>query len=637
MLNSTFILSYRSRQKFRIFALTLCCVASWPMMAFGQSSNAEPASSAIIEDANKMAVSGSVQRALEFHPDVRVKMQGLAAAMSDQRSAWGNYLPTVDVNATAGAEFQTHDDRDLYDIFSGDVTVTQMLYRGFRTRNEVERLGHIGVVRYFELLESVNRITYETVVAYEDVIRTRRLLALAEESRELNRRVREQIVSRVNSGAAPRVELEQMNGRLALAESNLLVETANLHDAIVRYRRLTGQMPSETMPLSIFDESIVPTDIQGALYTAYQANPRFQAAVANVSVAAAAADVQRANFHPEVFLRARQNLSRNQGGFDSRINDFGARSGVEVVLSYNLYRGGADSAALSGAIDRVEASRDRREDACLDLRQQTQVQFNDQERLREQLASLQQHRQSADYVRLAYRDQFDIGQRSLMEVLDIETEYLDASRALVNGEHDLNIAVAGTLNNMGTLTAELGVMARSLPTLQSLGLQAPGADSPTMCTQLDPMDAMAFMPAAQTEFELPDFTTQNLPVAEPEPEAEVPLLVLTSTTSFPMGGVDLSASGLEFLAQLAQQLNTMSVIESVLVTGHTDNTGPDRINREISQARAEAAREYLISLGVPADVITAVGQGPDEPVADNATQEGRDANRRIVVEVRGRD
>lgn len=255
-MNSTFNLLCRYIPDIRIVALALVCAAPWPMVAFGQSSSTEPGGSVVVEGANKMAVAGSVQRALEFHPDVRVKMQGLAAAMSDQRSAWGGYLPTVDVNATAGAEFQTDDDRDLYDFFSGDVTVTQMLYRGFRTRNEVERLGHIGVVRYFELLESVNRVAYETVVAYEDVIRTRRMLALAEESRELNRRVREQIVNRVDSGAAPRVELEQMNGRLALAESNWLVETANLHDAIVRYRRLTGQMPGETMPPSIFDESI---------------------------------------------------------------------------------------------------------------------------------------------------------------------------------------------------------------------------------------------------------------------------------------------------------------------------------------------------------------------------------------------
>lgn len=616
-------------------AIVLMCALAFPAMAQAQSVASPDAEASSMAGDNKMAVAESVQRALEFHPDVRVKMHGLAAAMSDRREAWGSYLPTVDFNTSAGIELQTNDDRDLYDIFSSDVTVTQMLYRGFRTRNEVERLGHIGVVRYFELLDSVNRVTYETVVAYEDVIRTRRLLALAEESRELNRRVREQIERRVNSGAAPRVELEQMNGRLALAESNLLVETANLHDAIVRYRRLTGQMPGENMPVSFFDPQIVPDDIRGALYQAYQSNPRFQSAVANVSVAASAAEVQRASFHPEVFLRARQNVSRNQSGFDSRVDDFGARTGVELVLSYNLYRGGADAAALNGALDRVEASRDRREDACLDLRQQTQVQFNDQQRLRDQMASLRQHRSSADYVRLAYRDQFDIGQRSLVEVLDIETEYLEASKALVNGEHDYNIAVAGTLNSMGTLMPELGVMGRTLPTLQGLGLTPPGSDSPVMCTQLDPMDAMAFMPAAQTDFELPDFTTQDMPPAEPE--IDVPVLVLTSTTSFPMGGVELSGAGREFLGQLAQQIITMSVVESVIISGHTDSTGSDRVNREISQARADAAREYMISLGVAAELITAIGFGPDAPVADNATPEGREANRRIMVEVRGLD
>ncbi|MDX9740457.1 MAG: OmpA family protein [Gammaproteobacteria bacterium] len=69
------------------------------------------------------------------------------------------------------------------------------------------------------------------------------------------------------------------------------------------------------------------------------------------------------------------------------------------------------------------------------------------------------------------------------------------------------------------------------------------------------------------------------------------------------------------------------------VGGHSDITGPRDFNLRLSQQRAESVRDYLISKGVAADRLTAVGYGPDRPVADNATPEGRAANRRVELQL----
>jgi OOP family OmpA-OmpF porin len=68
---------------------------------------------------------------------------------------------------------------------------------------------------------------------------------------------------------------------------------------------------------------------------------------------------------------------------------------------------------------------------------------------------------------------------------------------------------------------------------------------------------------------------------------------------------------------------------SVEVAGHTDNTGSAAVNKRISQARADAVRQYLIGKGVPADRLTARGYGESQPVAPNKTAEGRAQNRRV--------
>lgn len=69
----------------------------------------------------------------------------------------------------------------------------------------------------------------------------------------------------------------------------------------------------------------------------------------------------------------------------------------------------------------------------------------------------------------------------------------------------------------------------------------------------------------------------------------------------------------------------------MVVEGHTDSRGPRDFNLELSQRRAEAVRDYLVSKGVPGDLFTVEGLGPDRPVASNATPDGRANNRRVEI------
>jgi len=69
------------------------------------------------------------------------------------------------------------------------------------------------------------------------------------------------------------------------------------------------------------------------------------------------------------------------------------------------------------------------------------------------------------------------------------------------------------------------------------------------------------------------------------------------------------------------------------VGGHTDSSGNARTNQLLSEKRAQAVKAYLVAKGVDPDRLDAVGYGPNEPIADNATEEGRAANRRIVFRV----
>jgi outer membrane protein OmpA-like peptidoglycan-associated protein len=71
----------------------------------------------------------------------------------------------------------------------------------------------------------------------------------------------------------------------------------------------------------------------------------------------------------------------------------------------------------------------------------------------------------------------------------------------------------------------------------------------------------------------------------------------------------------------------------VTVEGHTDSRGADAMNLELSQKRAEAVRDYLVSRGVAASTVTALGKGEQMPLADNDSTDGRATNRRVEIVV----
>ena len=101
---------------------------------------------------------------------------------------------------------------------------------------------------------------------------------------------------------------------------------------------------------------------------------------------------------------------------------------------------------------------------------------------------------------------------------------------------------------------------------------------------------------------------------------------------FESGSARLTPLGEDILAEMAESLIEIGDAR-VQIVGHTDDIGNRQANLALSHARAEAVREHLTTLGVPRSNLSVLGKGPDEPVADNATDEGRARNRRIQFQI----
>lgn len=115
------------------------------------------------------------------------------------------------------------------------------------------------------------------------------------------------------------------------------------------------------------------------------------------------------------------------------------------------------------------------------------------------------------------------------------------------------------------------------------------------------------------------------------------LLRATGDASFATASSTLSPQFRGFLQQLANALLTYPALATKVV-GHTDSTGDDALNVRLSEARAQATINHLVSLGVPQSRLLSEGKGSSEPIASNDTPEGRASNRRVdllIIEAGG--
>ena len=109
------------------------------------------------------------------------------------------------------------------------------------------------------------------------------------------------------------------------------------------------------------------------------------------------------------------------------------------------------------------------------------------------------------------------------------------------------------------------------------------------------------------------------------------VITLQGEVLFKTAKWDLKPGAMAKLDQIAEALKGKE--QPIVVYGYTDTVGTRENNMTLSQMRAQAVRDYLVTKGIPQDLVTAQGKGPDEPVSDNGSVEGRAQNRRVEIVV----
>jgi adhesin transport system outer membrane protein len=568
----------------------------------------------------------AVTQAVLTNPRVNAAWYNFEATREAQRAAEGGYFPSVDLSSEIGREERETPLVDLgsYTRDATRFTITQMLFDGFATREDVRALGFSKLNQYYELQRASEEIALEAAQAYLDTVRYQQLVRFAEDNYVYHREVYDKIAERTRGGVSQGVDLEQAAARVALAESNLLTEMTNLHDVQTRFQRIVGNVPADSLSMPEIPSARIPELRETALNVAYEKSPEINAAIENLRAAQSNLNRSNAPFMPRVDFRYRNEIEHDTDGLDGRYDE----EAVELVLNYNLFRGGADSARKREFYNRYNSALEERKQACLNVRQNTMIAFNDIQALEQQVVFLGRNRVSQDKTRRAYQDQFDLGQRSLLDLLDSQNEYFETERAYVSAQAALRAAQTRTLSNMGLLRAAMDVDGLNAEQIAEYNLELARGDDPNG-QALCPLEAP---PAVKVDKEALLARLANASSSQDVSRYRIVddnRVAASLNVQFAVNSSLITSAFDEEIGRAAAFLQANPDIVAI-VEGHTDISGTAPYNQWLSERRANAVRNLLVEKYAVRDTqITAVGHGQSRPIADNATAEGRALNRRV--------
>ncbi|WP_273150213.1 TolC family outer membrane protein [Methylophaga thiooxydans] len=401
----------------------------------------------------------AVDATVKTNPDVLAAVHERQAVSKEVDQAKAGYYPTLDLQVGTGWEMtdnpstrgsgkgEVHLNRD-----EARLDARQMLFDGMETKNEVERQEARTNSRAFSVFSSAENTGLDAVEAYLNVLRRQHLVELAQTNLEAHQRTHDQIMLRSERGVGRKADMDQSLGRLALAEANLMSEQSNLRDAETSYIRVVGMEP-DTLSQPDSPISLIPQTRDEAIATAVDNHPTLRLAAFDVESAQAQHATAKAPFYPDLHLELGTRADHDIDGQEGKDKDLYAM----LRLRYNLANGGRDTARREETAFLINQAAEIRNNTHRQVEESVRLSWNAWETVKRQMSFRRQHVESSEKSRDAYQQQFSLGQRTLLDLLDSENEVFSARTALVNTQYDEMFAMYRILNSMGMLLQGLNV------------------------------------------------------------------------------------------------------------------------------------------------------------------------------------
>ncbi|MBS9822003.1 TolC family outer membrane protein [Vibrio alginolyticus] len=414
---------------------------------------------AVSSSPNALTLEESVTLSLDSSPSLLARYSRYESMVRDRNAINGSFLPLVNLYAAAGYEgtrynngnYIDSEDRTLERTEMG-VRISQLLFDGFKTSADVDRLSYEAEAERLGLLASAENVALDTVRAYVDVLHARELMKLTERNLSEHQEIYRFILDKKEKGLTSNSDLAQVSSRVATTQSSLIAAQNNLSDARTRFVRLVGRAPQNLVE-PVYPQELLPNKLDEALKQAVRLHPSIQSAMKDLEAARHEVKREKGDYYPELKLE----LSANKTDNVDNIEGINEDAKVMLTVNYDLFNGFSTDSRVESSAWRVEEARAIRANAELDANEGVRLAWDAHTLLQQQMEYLKVNVDAAKVTELGYIQQFNVGRRSLLDVLDAKVETFVARRNYTRTKYDHLVATYRLFNSMGILTYALRV------------------------------------------------------------------------------------------------------------------------------------------------------------------------------------
>ena len=361
------------------------------------------------------------------------------------KSGW---RPTVIANGSATQSWSNTDvtDTDSNQSLSLNIQLSQPLFRGFKTVEGVKSAKAQVRAGQQQLAAIEQSVLLKAVSAYMAVIRDQKVLALRNRNvTNLQKQVKA-AVARFEVGEVTTTDVSQARARLASAEANVAVAKANLRASIANYEAVVGKKPGK---LAAAKAAKTPGSLEAALKHAQDINPGILQALALHDASRHDIEVAKGDLLPEISLQATASGTLHpQRGVDHSEN-----ASIQGLVTVPIYQGGREYAAVRQAKQSASQRQISIVTATRSVRQQVTSAWHILVASRESIVAARAQVAAAQKALDGLNQEYLVGSRSTIDVLNAEQELLNARISQVAVEHDQIVASYQLLATIGKLTA----------------------------------------------------------------------------------------------------------------------------------------------------------------------------------------
>ncbi len=386
----------------------------------------------------------SISKALKNNPRIKVLQANKKALEFDLKAARAGYLPQVD--AVVGYGLEQHSDattraggdpgnEEWEGRGEASITLTQLIVDGGAQGGTVDAQKALVKSASYRVEDNAESVALDAVVAHLEVFRQTRLVALAQKTVKSHEGILASLQERSRAGAGNRADVAQAQGRLARAKSSLLESEAALVAARANYERVVGEPAGDLALASV--PAALPGSLELAVEGVRRNNPKIQALSADVQSAEAEETVAVSSFFPRLNLEL-------SSAYDEQVEGDASwqwTNSAMVRARWNLFNGGRDLATRRSAHSRTQQALSDRNDQVLDVVELTKATWAQYEAAKARVQTFGEAVSYNEQTLDAYLKQFNVAQRSLLDVLDAENELFQTSGLLVTAR--VNQAIAG--------------------------------------------------------------------------------------------------------------------------------------------------------------------------------------------------